>query len=171
MTKSTGRDVGAILEELNGFDDWRALTMGAQWLYTSMLLRPHPAAGGGSAWFPARQACLAADQDRATIVEFAAELEAAGWLAYSDDGEVAFAIIKREPTALYRYWDAQHVLLYVGISNDPGRRDLQHNAKPWKPSATRREVEWFGTRDEAAFAEATAIRVERPKFNIIMAVK
>lgn len=71
-----------------------------------------------------------------------------------------------ERTALYRLYDTQRRLLYVGIAADPERRWLQHSGdKVWWPAVARRDTEWFATRPEAAAAEATAIRTERPCHN------
>lgn len=71
-----------------------------------------------------------------------------------------------ERTALYRLYDVHGALLYVGIAADPERRWLQHSGdKVWWPAVTRRDTEWFSTRPEAAAAEVTAIRSERPCHN------
>jgi DNA-binding transcriptional regulator YhcF (GntR family) len=71
-----------------------------------------------------------------------------------------------EPTALYRLYDSQGRLLYVGIATSPERRWLQHAAeKVWWPAVSRRDTEWFPSRAEAAAAEITAIRSERPCHN------
>ncbi|MEU5976352.1 winged helix-turn-helix domain-containing protein [Streptomyces sp. NPDC047315] len=74
-----------------------------------------------------------------------------------------------ERTALYRYFDAEGVLLYIGISNDPDNRARAHRYEPrpdgWPERAVRREDEWHRTRAAALAAEAEAIRAERPLYN------
>lgn len=71
-------------------------------------------------------------------------------------------------TALYRYYDAEESLLYIGIANDPDRRRDEHAvtaADTWYPLAVSRRVGWFNTRAEAEAAEKLAIRHETPRFN------
>lgn len=71
-------------------------------------------------------------------------------------------------TALYRLFDDQERLLYIGIAVHPDRRWRQHardNAETWWPDVQRKEVEWFETRERAAEAEAEAIRREGPPYN------
>lgn len=69
-------------------------------------------------------------------------------------------------TALYRYFDKNAVLLYVGITKDPGARDEQHaRSSAWHPLHIRREVQWFEMRSDAEVAERSAIRDEAPLFN------
>jgi predicted GIY-YIG superfamily endonuclease len=72
-----------------------------------------------------------------------------------------------ERTALYRHFDANGDLLYIGISKDPEGRWMAHrgNQEPWIHKAVRRVDEWYDSRSEALGAEAKAIRAERPPFN------
>lgn len=71
------------------------------------------------------------------------------------------------PTALYRLYDAEGVLLYIGISRDPRIRWYQHaGSKQWWPEVERREVVWHETAEAAVYAERTAIREEMPRYNI-----
>jgi predicted GIY-YIG superfamily endonuclease len=52
-----------------------------------------------------------------------------------------------EPTALYRLFDTDGVLLYVGITRDTEKRWRQHALKkPWWPQVAERTVEWHPTR-------------------------
>lgn len=71
-------------------------------------------------------------------------------------------------TALYRYFDKDDSLLYVGIAYDPDERQKGHAvtaAKTWYPLAAKRTVAWFHTRTEAERAEKAAIKNETPRFN------
>jgi len=71
-----------------------------------------------------------------------------------------------ERTAVYRLFDADGKLLYVGVANNYGRRWEQHAAeKPWWPEIAREAVEWHQDRPSALAAEAHAIMREQPRFN------
>lgn len=75
-------------------------------------------------------------------------------------------------TALYRFYDAHENLLYVGITNKPGRRWQQHmEEKSWYPLVKHQAVTWYDSEAEARRAEALAIRSERPKFNVVGAIR
>lgn len=70
-------------------------------------------------------------------------------------------------TALYRFFDADGTLLYVGITYDTEQRFASHsNNSPWWKDAVSHTVEWRDTRRLALAAELTAIRNERPRYNI-----
>jgi predicted GIY-YIG superfamily endonuclease len=71
-------------------------------------------------------------------------------------------------TALYRYFDAHDMLLYVGISINPDERwkaHLHQHRQPWTARSVRRTLEWRDSREDALAAEALAIRSERPLYN------
>jgi predicted GIY-YIG superfamily endonuclease/DNA-binding transcriptional ArsR family regulator len=73
-----------------------------------------------------------------------------------------------ERTALYRLYDDQDRLLYIGIAKDPKRRWWQHardSGETWWPDVARKQVQWFADRESAAEAEAAAIRSEGPPHN------
>jgi predicted GIY-YIG superfamily endonuclease len=73
-----------------------------------------------------------------------------------------------DTTALYRLYDRAGVLLYVGISNDVHGRIRTHRMeKTWGPLIADSRIEFYATRVSALDAEATAIRRERPRFNVI----
>ena len=75
---------------------------------------------------------------------------------------------KSDTIALYRHFDADGTLLYVGIAVDPMRRLYQHEKfAHWYPSISRIEIERFPSREEAIDAEIIAIRSENPKYNIV----
>lgn len=70
-------------------------------------------------------------------------------------------------TALYRYYDAEDVLLYVGITGDLVEREVEHiRDSTWMDFAARSTIERFPTRAETEDAERDAIRDEAPLFNI-----
>jgi predicted GIY-YIG superfamily endonuclease len=70
-------------------------------------------------------------------------------------------------TALYRLYDADGHLLYVGVTGDPATRWHGHaHDKGWWPQVALRQVEWKATREEALAAEKEAIYTERPKYNV-----
>jgi DNA-directed RNA polymerase specialized sigma24 family protein len=70
-------------------------------------------------------------------------------------------------TALYRLFDTEGRLLYVGIAFDPADRWRGHaSTKSWWHEVARREVEWRDTRSAALRAEAEAILTERPLYNV-----
>jgi hypothetical protein len=69
-------------------------------------------------------------------------------------------------TALYRHFDKDGRLLYVGISLSAVVRMQQHiRQAKWARDIARIEVEWFETRCEAEAAEWRAIRTEGPIHN------
>lgn len=69
-------------------------------------------------------------------------------------------------TALYRYFDENDTLLYIGISQNPTHRDEQHSRNSaWHRLVAHRTVRWFDTSREAHLAEREAIKSERPLFN------
>ncbi|MET9222403.1 GIY-YIG nuclease family protein [Streptomyces sp. NPDC003300] len=73
--------------------------------------------------------------------------------------------IHTAPTALYRLFDTEGRLLYVGITNMPNVRFDAHRMKAWWKQVARRELVWFDNRQEAGWAEVRAIRAERPMHN------
>lgn len=70
------------------------------------------------------------------------------------------------PSCLYRFYDADGALLYVGITKDPTKRTREHSKRSeWHPFARSRTLEWFEDRESALDAERAAIHRERPLFN------
>lgn len=68
---------------------------------------------------------------------------------------------------LYRLFDADGNLLYVGITGDLRGRFAKHAAeKPWWNQVARKTVTWYGSRSGALLAEAAAIADEQPRYNI-----
>ena len=71
-------------------------------------------------------------------------------------------------TTLYRLFDIDDVLLYVGIAGNPGRRFEEHSkTKPWWSLVDHVDLEHYDTRWEAAAAERHAIETEAPLHNIV----
>lgn len=70
--------------------------------------------------------------------------------------------------ALYRFYDIDGRLLYIGISLNPGSRWKQHrDDKPWWHDVAQVTVERLPSRQVALAAEQAAIVAERPRYNII----
>jgi excinuclease UvrABC nuclease subunit len=71
---------------------------------------------------------------------------------------------------VYRCYDAQDHLLYVGCTYDVYQRMSVHRITPrsqqWLPLLTRIERTAYPTRPAALAAERHAIETERPQFNI-----
>lgn len=68
---------------------------------------------------------------------------------------------------LYRYYDADGVLLYVGISVSAVARSAAHKGNAgWWGDVAAMVVEKFPTREDARIAEAAAIATENPLHNI-----
>ncbi|SDL28519.1 GIY-YIG nuclease family protein [Streptomyces indicus] len=69
-------------------------------------------------------------------------------------------------TAVYRFFDADDVLLYVGIATNVTKRWRQHeNAKNWWHLIARSSVTWFESRSGAEAEEARSVDEERPLYN------
>lgn len=70
--------------------------------------------------------------------------------------------------ALYRFYDAGGDLLYVGITNNPGRRWGRHaDDKPWWTEVDRIEIERYPDRPSVLLAEKAAIKAELPRYNVV----
>jgi hypothetical protein len=70
--------------------------------------------------------------------------------------------------ARYRFYDSAGVPLYFGSAANPKRRWLAHHSAQWwrYVDQARTVVEWFPNRAEAVKAERSAIRNERPRYNL-----
>lgn len=69
-------------------------------------------------------------------------------------------------TAVYRAYDGNMALLYVGCSGSPFRRISEHSsASVWAHSIATVKVAWFDCREAAIKAEAIAIITENPARN------
>jgi len=73
-------------------------------------------------------------------------------------------------TALYRFYDADDQLLYVGITEDIATRwDYHASKKPWWADVDRKTVQWYEGWREASCAEVRAIVEEAPLHNVVHA--
>jgi predicted GIY-YIG superfamily endonuclease len=73
-----------------------------------------------------------------------------------------------EPTAVYRFYDKQGALLYVGATRGPQARWRQHASKrAWWPDVARKTIRWYQAKDAALAAEKEAIRAECPRYNVM----
>ena len=70
------------------------------------------------------------------------------------------------PTDLYRHFDADGRLLYVGISLSVVQRLKQHQRSHWSDEIASVTVTKYATRDLALQAEADAIKNEKPLHNV-----
>jgi excinuclease UvrABC nuclease subunit len=75
--------------------------------------------------------------------------------------------VSKRVTHLYRLWDANGELLYVGISKSAVRRLTDHQrGKPWADEINRVTITNVSTRAEAERLEIEAIANENPKYNV-----
>lgn len=67
---------------------------------------------------------------------------------------------------LYRIFDADGALLYVGATMNPSSRLNEHSKlKPWWDEASTITLEHFASYESLIDAETQAIRTENPKYN------
>lgn len=71
---------------------------------------------------------------------------------------------------LYRLFDREDNLLYVGVTFMPGHRLYEHSKKRWGADIARHELVTFPNRREALEAERAAIQSEGPRHNIQLRV-
>ncbi|MFF9197319.1 hypothetical protein ACF09L_19135 [Streptomyces sp. NPDC014779] len=72
-----------------------------------------------------------------------------------------------DETAVYRLFDVDDRLLYVGMGRNPMGRWASHaELHPWWPNVVRFEVAWYSTRREAAAEERRALKEEVTLHNI-----
>lgn len=69
-------------------------------------------------------------------------------------------------TYLYRHYDKNGMLLYVGVSQSFVQRTKQHlRLSHWSDDIATIKIERFETRDAAFWAEVDAIATEKPLYN------
>lgn len=70
-------------------------------------------------------------------------------------------------TAVYRLFDADDRLLYVGMTCNPDARLKWHKQNsPWWPEVRRKALIWCEDREVAEEEERSAIRLEKPLHNV-----
>lgn len=75
--------------------------------------------------------------------------------------------MSREVNALYRIFDADDELLYIGITNNPRSRMMDHvRTKGWARRIAYITFEHFSSRDELFATERQAVADEFPTFNV-----
>ena len=74
----------------------------------------------------------------------------------------------RKKTQLYRHFDADRNLLYVGVTSNIDVRNASHKVNShWFSAIDIIESEEFPDRSSAVAAELSAIKEESPKWNVI----
>lgn len=68
--------------------------------------------------------------------------------------------------SLYRAYDHDGGLLYVGVSKNVANRFCQHHASEWIGLVRKVSLTLFASRESALGAERRAIKSEKPRFNI-----
>jgi hypothetical protein len=70
-------------------------------------------------------------------------------------------------TALYRHFDKNGNLLYVGVSLNAIERTISHRDKShWYNDIARIEIEWHHSRSAAYYHQKQAIQREHPRYNV-----
>jgi predicted GIY-YIG superfamily endonuclease len=73
---------------------------------------------------------------------------------------------KSDRTALYRLFDADDTLLYLGIARDPEYRwKLHSDRQTWWHHVARKTVKWYSSREDALAAEARFTAKELPLYD------
>lgn len=68
---------------------------------------------------------------------------------------------------LYRFYDEDGALLYVGVTSSLGRRWSAHGStKPWWPDVARATIDFYASAIPMFADERAAIENEHPKHNI-----
>lgn len=71
-------------------------------------------------------------------------------------------------TILYRAFDENNALLYIGISSQVFARFDQHShTSKWVNKCAYVKLEHFSNRVDALSAEKVAIKTENPEFNLV----
>lgn len=78
---------------------------------------------------------------------------------------------RRDQVALYRFYDREGRVLYIGVSKCPRYRFNAHMRTLWWPAAYCYRTEIYPYMNAALDAERAAIKAERPIWNKRSAVK
>ena len=72
-----------------------------------------------------------------------------------------------QKASLYRHFNDEGALLYVGVSKSVASRTKQHKASShWANEISRTETQDFESREDALSAEVVAIKTENPIYNV-----
>jgi hypothetical protein len=72
---------------------------------------------------------------------------------------------------LYRHFNADGDLLYVGVSLSALARQVSHRRSHWAHEIVRIEIEYCADRKEAERLEALAILAEKPRYNVSKGIR
>lgn len=99
--------------------------------------------------------------------DFDLELDLPGYFIHPEKEETWGVRRSRGlPVVVYRFWDAEPLLLYVGITSTPLKRFKAHSRKStWWPEIARMQVVGYPNRKAALAAESRAIHTEGPIWN------
>lgn len=81
------REYANMRSDIWGDDDWRDLSLHAQWLYELLMTHPTLTTAGVADWRPAKLAGLAKDATVSVVREAAEELAAAWFVVFDDETE------------------------------------------------------------------------------------
>lgn len=117
----------------------------------------------------ARQIALQ-QKDRKAFKAATKAMESVGWQGqiYPEDNEHLDQEIALDcvDTALYRHFDKNGQLLYVGVSIQTLLRLMAHRRNsPWFREIARVDIQWYKSKSGAYYAEKRAIQTERPLWN------
>ena len=108
--------------------------------------------------------------DRKAIKAASQALTSLGACEFTEQEAIELDLIVQDDcvkTALYRHYDKNGTLLYIGVSLHAVQRLIDHRDKShWFEDITRIDVQWYLSRSEAYAAEKHAIKTEKPKHNI-----
>lgn len=82
------------------------------------------------------------------------------------DLEKFFALYKTNPTAVYKHYNVNNDLIYVGVASDVTVRQSTHfKMSEWQQEIQNVSVEWHYSRLRAEIREILLIKAFRPKYN------
>lgn len=85
-----------------------------------------------------------------------------------DPSVVASRRICNKPTAVYRMYDKEGRLLYIGQSVNPATRPMQlADHRAWVTDIARITLDWLPSRQDAIAEEERAIQAENPMHNVV----
>lgn len=81
--------------------------------------------------------------------------------------EARIAELEKKPYALYRHFDCNGRLLYIGMTNNPDVRIRSHKRQSrWYGAIAAVTVEWITGFSKVCEAEVNAIKNEAPMYNV-----